>query len=217
MRRQRVPGGGGRAEPVVLVAGLRQQPRPRSREAVRPRDVRPRRSRAEPVGRHAVPVADPEHAVDPPGPFEGAAGPRRHADRRPDEPLERRAWSGRIKRLKGVAAASASSASAGADREPRLQRRGRRPGDVPPVHRGPQRTSSRTQWDRVAGGELAIDAGLQKRLPIDDEGYLRSGSGEERPAGARRRLRPAGADASTWWSTRSGARSSGSTSPATRC
>jgi hypothetical protein len=37
------------------------------------------------------------------------------------------------------------------------------------------------QWDRVAGGELAVDQRLQDRLPIDDDGYLRLGSGESDP------------------------------------
>ncbi|MET0523813.1 MAG: M15 family metallopeptidase, partial [Nocardioides sp.] len=37
------------------------------------------------------------------------------------------------------------------------------------------------QWDRVAGGELAMSPQLKKRVPIDDDGYLRLGSSEEDP------------------------------------
>lgn len=35
------------------------------------------------------------------------------------------------------------------------------------------------QWDRVAGGEVAVRPELQKRLPIDEDGYLDLGSGED--------------------------------------
>ena len=37
------------------------------------------------------------------------------------------------------------------------------------------------QWDRVAGGEIAVDKKLQERLPIDDDGYFRFGSSEDDP------------------------------------
>lgn len=35
------------------------------------------------------------------------------------------------------------------------------------------------QWERVAGGEVAISPELQDRLPLDDAGYLEVGSGED--------------------------------------
>lgn len=34
------------------------------------------------------------------------------------------------------------------------------------------------QWDRIAGGEIAIRADLQDRLPVDGDGFLEVGSGE---------------------------------------
>ncbi|TIC89151.1 M15 family metallopeptidase [Nocardioides sp. GY 10113] len=34
------------------------------------------------------------------------------------------------------------------------------------------------QWDRVAGGEIAVRAGLRKKLPLDEAGYLAVGSGD---------------------------------------
>jgi len=33
-------------------------------------------------------------------------------------------------------------------------------------------------WDRVAAGEIAVDRSLEKRLPVDKDGYLEVGSGE---------------------------------------
>ena len=35
------------------------------------------------------------------------------------------------------------------------------------------------QWDRVAGGEMAVRLELQDKLPLDEDGYLAVGSGEE--------------------------------------
>ena len=44
----------------------------------------------------------------------------------------------------------------------------------------PQATAdSEETWDRVAGGELALTAELQKKLPISEDGYLRLGSSED--------------------------------------
>ncbi|ABL79673.1 hypothetical protein Noca_0128 [Nocardioides sp. JS614] len=36
-------------------------------------------------------------------------------------------------------------------------------------------------WDRVAGGELALRPALQKRAPIDENGFLKLGSAEDAP------------------------------------
>ncbi|CAI9402256.1 M15 family metallopeptidase [Nocardioides sp. T2.26MG-1] len=36
-------------------------------------------------------------------------------------------------------------------------------------------------WDRVSGGELALRPALEKRAPIDDDGFLRLGSAQDAP------------------------------------
>ena len=43
--------------------------------------------------------------------------------------------------------------------------------------------SAETQavWDRVAGGELAIRPALRKRLPTDEDDYVRLGSDKDAP------------------------------------
>ena len=69
------------------------------------------------------------------------------------------------------------------------------------------------QWDRVAGGELAVAQGLKNRLPIDDDGYLRLGSGEDDAASCTSAPTPRRSRPSTWSSTPRGARSSGWTGP----
>jgi hypothetical protein len=40
---------------------------------------------------------------------------------------------------------------------------------------------SKETWDRVAGGELALDEELQKKLPITKDGYLKLGAAEDAP------------------------------------
>ncbi|WP_122815941.1 M15 family metallopeptidase [Nocardioides pantholopis] len=36
-------------------------------------------------------------------------------------------------------------------------------------------------WDRVAGGEIAVDPRIRRRLPIDEDGYVRLGSDRDAP------------------------------------
>ena len=40
---------------------------------------------------------------------------------------------------------------------------------------------SQATWDRVAGGEMAVVKSLQKRLPLDDDGFLKLGVADDAP------------------------------------
>lgn len=124
------------------------------------------------------PVVDPEHATDPPGPFEP---PLTLADimvvsSRPlDAGLIRR-----ISRLEGVAATTTISLKQ-VPIENRLY-------DIAAVDAAEYRqfTEDRSaqlqpQWERLAGGEIASIEGLQKRLPLDPDGYLTLEAAEESP------------------------------------
>ncbi len=126
---------------------------------------------------HAVPVADPDHAVERPGPLN---------DRlyRPDmlifdqDPLSD-AMVERIKDLQQVAAVEVIGLGNVAIENQALT--------VAAVDGGTFRRftpagSAQTQdvWDRVAGGELAIDPALGKKLQ-DDDGNLALGTGEDAP------------------------------------
>ena len=42
-----------------------------------------------------------------------------------------------------------------------------------------QRAETQVVWDRVAAGELAVRPALEKKLPIDEQGFLRLGSTED--------------------------------------
>ena len=65
-------------------------------------------------------------------------------------------------------------------REQGDQRGGGRPRDVPQLHARRERRAPRQVWDRVAGGEVAIRPELAKKLPTDEQGYLRLGSEQGR-------------------------------------
>jgi hypothetical protein len=125
----------------------------------------------------SVPVADPDHAVDPPGPL---------TDRlyRPDLLIFSRDRIGdrtvdRIRRLEGVAAVDVIGLGQVA-----IENRALTVAAVDPAtyRRFTPAGSAQTQevWDRVAGGELAIKPALGKRLQ-DDDGNVRLGSGEDAP------------------------------------
>ena len=122
--------------------------------------------------------ADPEHAVEPPGPRKGALTYGDILVYDPDS-LGRRAIA-RISGLKGVVGVE-SLALAQVGIENRVI-------NVAAVDTASYRNftpaeSAETQdvWDRVAGGELALRPELKKRLPLDDEGYLRLGSDKDAP------------------------------------
>jgi hypothetical protein len=55
--------------------------------------------------------------------------------------------------------------------------------DPATYRRWTQPTSAHTQevWDRVAGGELALSPSLRKKVPADEEGYLRLGNDKDAP------------------------------------
>jgi hypothetical protein len=132
-----------------------------------------------PTDEPTAPVADPEHAVDPPGPVET---PLENADSlllNPDgevsDDLARR-----IAELDGVTAV-AKLAIVQVSIENRIY-------DVAAVDPASYRRFTKDesallqeQWDRVAGGEVAVAQVHQERLPIDEDGYLRLGSGDDDP------------------------------------
>jgi hypothetical protein len=126
----------------------------------------------------AAPVADPEHAVDPPGPRTGQLG---LADLivynthtlSPD-------LVSRIKHLKGVTGVESMAMGQVVIENKSLTVAAVDPGtyrDYTPY------ASAETQqvWDRVAGGEVALRPGLQKHVPLDDQDYLKLGSGRDAP------------------------------------
>ncbi|MCW2796724.1 M15 family metallopeptidase [Nocardioides sp.] len=121
----------------------------------------------------ATPVADPAHAVDPPG---------RRTDRLRSPDLlvnSRSALSNdlidRIARLRGVTRVEKLSLA-----EVPIENRTITVAAVDPatyrLYTPLASADFQEEWDRVAGGELAITKDLSKRLPTDDEGYLRLGS-----------------------------------------
>ena len=126
-----------------------------------------------------APVADPEHAVDPPGPVET---PLERADallvRAGGEVTDELA--DRIARLEGVTAVT----KIGIVQVP-IENKIYTVAAVDPgeYRRFTVRQSAtlQEQWDRVAGGELAVDQPLAERLPVDDDGYLRLGPDDDAP------------------------------------
>ncbi len=123
-------------------------------------------------------VADAEHSVDPPGKFQSPA-------RTPDilissaETLEP-AMVEEITQVRGVAEVSQMSVG-----QVVLENRIYDLAVVDPAtyrRFTPDKSAQlQEQWDRVAGGELAVVPGIRKRLPADDDGYLPLGSGEDVP------------------------------------
>ena len=125
----------------------------------------------------AAPVADAEHAVDPPGPREGAlVGPDlmiKDQDALDPDVIER------IKDLKKVQSSLVLSLG-----NVGIENRVINIGAVDPsTYRNFTALASaelQEQWDRVAGGELSIDAALAKKLQ-DDEGYIKLGNDDDAP------------------------------------
>jgi D-alanyl-D-alanine carboxypeptidase-like protein len=123
--------------------------------------------------------ADPEHAVEEPGPRRGSLGPADVLVYDPDS-LSAETIRG-IAHLRGVTGVE-SLALAQVPIENEVI-------DVAAVDPGTYRNytpyaSAETQavWDRVAGGELALRRGLRAKLPVDAHDYLRLGSGQDAPA-----------------------------------
>ncbi|MFC4785796.1 M15 family metallopeptidase [Nocardioides sp. MAHUQ-72] len=135
---------------------------------------------ATPGGRgSAAPVADPEHAVDPPGPRTGVVG---IADvlvynTSSLSPATVR----RIRQLDGVTRVETLSLAQVVIENEAIT--------VAAVDPGTYRNftpyaSAETQavWDRVAGGELALRPALRDKLPTDKQDYLRLGSDKDATA-----------------------------------
>ncbi len=133
----------------------------------------------EPSEEPTTPVADPQHAVEPPGEMQT---PLENADVLivdPDEPISDELTS-RIKKLKGVTEVTKLGIV-----QVSIENKIYNVAVVDPAeYRRFTKDVSATlqeQWDRVAGGEIAVDKKLQERLPIDEDGYFRLGSSEEDP------------------------------------
>jgi hypothetical protein len=134
-------------------------------------------SSAEPSKSPSVPVADPAHAVDPPGERDGrlwSADILVQWDKPLDDALVKK-----IERLKGVAHTERIGLG-----QVSLENRVLTVASVDP---GAYRHFTQADvadfqlaWDRVAGGEMAIDQKVAKRL-ADDDGNIRLGSDDGAP------------------------------------
>ncbi len=163
---------------VALVPACGSSPAEEPR-AVPSETPSPSATTTEPSSEPTAPVADPEHAVHPPGPLET---PLENADMLvvdPDAPVGDD-LARRVSALKGVTEVT-ELGIVQVSIENKIY-------DVAVVDPASYRrfteyrgATLQDQWDRVAGGEVAIDDDLKGRLPIDDEGYLRLGSGDDDP------------------------------------
>ena len=124
------------------------------------------------------PPADPDHAVDPPGPRVGALGLADVLIYNPDS-LSRETIAA-IKRLEGVRSVEPLALA-----QVPIENKVITIAAVDPsTYRNfTVAASAETQevWDRVAGGELAINPALRRKLPTDERGYLRLGSDKAAP------------------------------------
>ena len=126
-----------------------------------------------------VPVADPEHAVDPPG---RRTEPLASADMlifSPERPLDEDMVA-QIEKLTGVQATARFSMGQAV-----IENQALNVAAVDPAtyRLFTPRVSADRQivWDRIAGGELAITPELEKKLPIGKDDYLRLGTASDAP------------------------------------
>lgn len=134
-------------------------------------------SSSEPPATPAVPVADPEHAVDPPGERDGrlwSADILVQWDQPLDDDLVEK-----IEKLRGVAHTERIGLG-----QVSLENRVLTVASVDP---GDYRHFTQVEvadfqeaWDRVAGGELAIDQKVARRL-ADKDGMIRLGNEDDAP------------------------------------
>jgi hypothetical protein len=125
-----------------------------------------------------VAVADPEHAVPPPGPRTGAIAPPDllvlAQDTLSDDVVKR------VEQTKGVTSVVRISMA-----NPSVEDRVLKVVAVDPAtYRNftpSQSADSQTLWDRVAGGEVAVDGSLRKTLAPDAAGYLKLGADADAP------------------------------------
>jgi hypothetical protein len=124
-----------------------------------------------------APVADQEHAVDPPGPRQGALVLAdlmiKDQDALDPEVIERINALGSVKRSLVLSLGNVG-----------IENTVINIGAVDPsAYRNftvIESAELQEQWDRVAGGELSLDPTLGKRLQ-DDDGYVRLGNDEDAP------------------------------------
>jgi hypothetical protein len=136
-------------------------------------------SPTEPSSEPTTPVADPEHAVDPPGEVQT---PLENADMLivdPDEEIDDD-LAQRIRGLKGVTEVIRLGIV-----QVSIENKFYDVAVVDPAsyRRFTEGKSAllQDQWDRVAGGEIAVEQSFKDRLPIDDDGYLRLGTSDQDP------------------------------------
>lgn len=123
-------------------------------------------------------VADPEHAIDPPGKLTKHLLP---ADmlvysQNPLSPEMVR----KIRALKGVVSVEPMAMAQVAIENKVINVAAVTPGSY---RRYTPEASAKLQeaWERIAGGELGILPDLRKKIPADEEGYLRLGNGADAP------------------------------------
>lgn len=145
-------------------------------------DPAPPSSSAEPTKKPSeepstVPVADPDHAVDPPGERDGrlwSADILVQWDKTIDDELLER-----IERLPGVAHTERIGLG-----QVSLENRVLTVASVDPARyrnfTQAQVADFQEAWDRLAGGELAIDPRVARRL-VDEEGMIRLGVDDDAP------------------------------------
>jgi hypothetical protein len=123
-------------------------------------------------------VADPEHAVPAPGPRTGPLVPADILVVAPDTIPD--AVVDRIRKTDGVTGV-AQLAMANPSVEDRLLKV---VAVDPATYRNFTQVTSadnQTLWDRVAGGEVAVDSSLQQTLAPDEQGYLKLGADADAP------------------------------------
>lgn len=131
-----------------------------------------------PVRHSASAVADPDHAVDPPGRLNGrlyAADMLVYSQDSLSAGMVRR-----IRHLHGVTQVERLSMA-----QVSIENQALNVAAVDPAsyRKWAPYASAKTQavWDRVAGGEVALLPQLKRRLPITGKGYLRLGSSKHAP------------------------------------
>ena len=162
---------------LALVLGACSEPSSPDPDPTPAAEASPAGTDDDPSSTPAVPVADPAHAVDPPGEREGRLW---SADIlvQWDQPLDD-AVVKQIERLRGVAHTERIGLG-----QVSLENRVLTVASVDP---GAYRNFTQAEvadfqeaWDRVAGGEMAIDAKVARRL-ADDGGMIRLGSADDAP------------------------------------
>ncbi len=124
-------------------------------------------------------VADPEHAVDPPGPRQEdqAIAPPDMMLFNAEDALADDVVA-EVAALDGVEEVSRLS-MAQVSLENRVYTVAAVDAASYRLFTAPDSALFQEQWDRVAGGEVALDPGSQRRLPVDGEGYLELALGDD--------------------------------------